>query len=282
VSWASRRYLATMSATKHRNRDAIRWLDGPGGRPAFVSLEAVELLQRRLTLRRRVALKCGPLFLLAGALVLWNLPLHDDFGVPRTDQANAARYTAAGLVLAIGLALASHLGTNGEGRIAADLTQRLSRGRFVPVTEMLGPLQTAYAIGTFTVVGTVAVELVWVHDEHVRWTKWIFLVAFVLASSFAARGISQVSTRPTIATDVYGLAIDERLRSQDAFEAIMPLQMLACVLVTLVGDVPSWLGWQALIAFLVLGPSLSLVQSVQRLSSPHPKPAAVDRSVMSR
>jgi hypothetical protein len=216
-------------------RRTQRWLKHNHG--LVTSPEAFELLCRRLAARRRVALRCAPFLVAVLAIVGW--PFVDSL---RTGELVRDRTYASWLM--VGYALAAliivaieRLASHAERRIGQTLTQRVSRGAAASVPMMLGRARMSFLVVTLVLEGALAAILL--AAGH-GWLANVFPVAFAVSCGFVVIGVRHAATRATIALDPTSLAIDERLRSQEAFSATLPLVFLAYVFV---GSDPSGLRW---------------------------------------
>jgi hypothetical protein len=197
-------------------RRAERWISRTGGL-ASVSEAAMDLLARRLAARRRVALRWMPLALvpigIAGVAVVRGLS-------PASSSSDVGWVFAAyALVLVWGVLIYGRI-SSAERGIGRTLPQRVSRGTAVDIRTMLGWARAVCLVTTVTAEAGLAVVLLW---AATGWLPWIYAAAFTMAAGFVAVGVKQSATRATIAVDPFSLTIDERLRSEDAFDATGPL-----------------------------------------------------------
>jgi hypothetical protein len=216
-----------MGGTKdsRERRRVERWFKFTGPM-AGVSDEAFDLLGRRLTARTRARLMCSPLVVLAAAFfisILFEFPSSfDDAAQERWSKLYASRALAAYALLAIATLVANHLTSRAEQRIGAALPRRSTRGDKVSLSMMLGRARLSIVVATITIEGALLVPLFVLG----YWFAWGFLAAYVVACALVALGVRQAATRATVAMDPTSLAIDERLRSNDSFQAANPLSLI--------------------------------------------------------
>jgi hypothetical protein len=199
-------------------RRANRWIDRSGGL-AYVPPDAFDLLSRRLALRRRVAWQCSPLVLIPlGILVVgW---IASGFG---TSNSLAGWTVLAFVMIAIEARLMDRILGRAEQRIGLALPHRVSRGTAVSVATMLGRARVVALAATIAIETGLAVTLL---SQRGGWITWTYLLGFAGSCCLVAIGVRQAATRATVAADPFSLAIDERLRSEDAFAATLPLTLL--------------------------------------------------------
>jgi hypothetical protein len=224
VSQGLSQYIATMNGTKDERdrRRAQRWLTQSGGLSGL-SPAAFDLLTRRLAARYRARWQCAPLFVLAGVVLASTFVDGHALGTGGWGRSFAARALTAYAVLSVETLLADALTRWAERGIAQTLPSRVSRGTAVPVAMMLGRRRTAFVLAA---LGLEAMLAVIVLVMRPGWLEWTYLAAFLAASWLVAVGVRQAAARATIAVDALSLAIDERLRSDEAFQATGPLLLL--------------------------------------------------------
>jgi hypothetical protein len=244
-----------MGGTKEARdwRRIERWFKHNGAM-ANVSDEAFDLLGLRLRARNRALLRCAPLFLVAAAILFWPGGYHyDEAGSPAFNRTFATRSLIAYAVLACAALLINVLTTRANRRIAETLPRRTSRGTAVSLKLLLGTVRLTYLAVAVGIEGALAVVLL---VEKIEWVAWIFLVAYVVACSLVALGVRQAATRPTVAVDPTSLAIDERMRSEEAFGALSPL--FALIIAFPGGIAQSGPVWLSLLWFAACVPVLLL------------------------
>ena len=204
---------------------ADRWLGREGGGLPPLDPRAHAVLAARLAGRRRALLNSPPL-LLVGAALLASIPLggfHDGVGWARS---YTIRYLLALLVIEAALLVAEELTNRADRRLTAGLARHVTRGRQVPIRELLGTRATRAATITVAVM-TVLGVLVTVAD-HGGWLTWAYLGGSGAAVALTGVRLRRISTRPTLAGDPTALAIDERLRAGDGVAAVRALAPLVC------------------------------------------------------
>jgi hypothetical protein len=103
------------------------------------------------------------------------------------------------------------------------------------------------------------------------WTAG-YVAGMCVAYGLVAVGCWRASNRPTIAVDGASLAIDERLRNQEAFDAVNLFVYLICagILLSLDGGSPDWvklLGLAGLVLVVTIGPVATSRQPWRRPAS---------------
>ena len=166
-------------------------------------------------------------------------------------RAFAARYLVVIAVLAAAVGAAAELAARSDRRIGSQLGQRVSRGRQVSPAMMLGPARVAFVLTAATLHALAAVALLALHAD---WLGFGYLAGFGGALGLVWLGLARAVRRPTVAVDRDSLAIDERLRAQDAFAAAQPLYGLlyAFPLSLVIAVAPAWLAVAWFGGFLVL------------------------------
>ena len=154
--------------------------------------------------------------------------------------------------------------------IGSSLPTRVTRSERVPVLTVLGRIRAVYFV--VAVVADLAVGFAIFHEpgSDFRAYRWGFAVALACCTGSALLGIARETTRPAVAIDGVSLAIDERMRSEQAFHAMAPLTMLG------------YLGGFSLIPIMGAGrfgivaacftPALILMSGVAAAYPPWPKP----------
>jgi hypothetical protein len=188
------------------------------------------LLLRRLDARRRVALRCAPFLVACLAILGWPLVESLRTGELVADRTYASWLTVGYALFALTIVVSERLASRAERRIGQTLTQRVSRGAPVSVPMMLGRVRMASLVVTLVLEGALAATLL--AAGH-GWFAKAFPLAFAVSCGLVVIGVRHAATRATIALDPVSLAIDERLRSQDAFSATLPLMFLVYVLLGL-------------------------------------------------
>lgn len=219
-------------------RRAEKWLTRSGGF-LYLPREAFDLLTRRLAASHRARIKCLPLFLL-GVLILLSLAFETgSLGSAAWARTFAWRMLATYAVLAVAILLAQSLTSRAERLIGQTLPSRTTRGTAISVRIMLGKTRLAYLVVAIVVQAALAVTLLAVHPDRLAWT---FLSAFIVNCGFVALGLRQAATRATIALDQMSLAIDERLRAEEAFSSFGWLSGLLIAFPTGISQGgPAWL-----------------------------------------
>jgi hypothetical protein len=198
---------------------ADRWLTRSGGF-SHLSPAAFELLQRRLRVRRRALWICSPLAVLALGVIFSNFGLigEDEPGLRLT-----SRYLLAVGLLMAGFMLAMELNRRADNRIGATLDHRVIRAEPAPLYRIFGRVRSVCLIVILTVQVALSFTLACLSPE---WTAGNLAVVFGLVGLFVGLGIWRVVTRSTLAVDEVSLAIDERLRSEDAYVFTQVLYLL--------------------------------------------------------
>jgi hypothetical protein len=217
-------------------RRAERWVDRSGGIP-YVPSEAFDLLVKRLAARYRAAMRCLPW--LIGVLLAVSLP----FAWIAFDGSGAA-FAVLGLtayaICAVGRWNYDRLVGQADARIGHALPQRVSRGTTLTLSTMLGKGRIRSLVTAAAVEAVLAVT--WL-SFHAGWLALIYAIGFATTLSYAIRGLRWAASRATVAVDGVSLAIDERMRSEEAFSATAPLFLLLYVFpaAAVGGHWPSWL-----------------------------------------
>jgi hypothetical protein len=128
----------------------------------------------------------------------------------------AWRQSAPLLAIGVGVSIAALVTATGWGRKPA-----------IPLRLMLGRVRIAFLTLASLLHGGLAVTLL---AATAGWFRWLYLGAVLIAYALTTFGIRQAGTRATLALDSSSLAIDERLRSEDAFHAAFPLYLLSFAL----------------------------------------------------
>jgi hypothetical protein len=217
-------------------RRTQRWLNQNRG--LVVPPEAFDLLARRLAARHRVLLWCAPLPVAVLVILGWQFAewsrTADSVAADRT----YATWSMVGYALfALFIVVNGRLASRAERRIGETLTQRVSRGTAASVPMMLGRARMSFLVVTLALEGALAATLLAVGHG---WFAKAFPLAFAVSCGFVVIGVRQAASRATIALDPASLAIDERLRSRDAFSATQPLVFLVLVFT---GSAKSGLRW---------------------------------------
>lgn len=212
--------IATQSRRGELRTD--RWLTRYGSDLPGLSEDARSLLDARLAATQRarwplaVAAVVGVPMFVRGSINLFS----DD---PDGRYAYARWFVATIVVLQVGGLAAQALARRADARIAAGLSQRVARGQYLSLADVLGrralvasAVSLVLAVGwcaTLFAAGTIRIAA--------AVSTW-----FLLAGAAGALGLRAAVTRPTVACDAYSLTIDERLRSQEALRPIGVLTSL--------------------------------------------------------
>jgi hypothetical protein len=207
-------------------RRAQRWITRTGGL-VYVSPEAFALLVRRLAARRRVAWWCLPAWLLAFVVITAGTTTEPTLGTAGWTRAFAPRALAGFGVVVIAAAVSAALNARADRRIGETLRHRVSRGTSVSVWTVLGPARVTYALVAFAVDASLGLAIVALQPG---WLVSTYLSGLLAVSGFVIVGVWQAASRATLAVDPVSLAIDERLRSEDAFAATSMLTLLLLVI----------------------------------------------------
>jgi hypothetical protein len=230
-----------MGGTKSERaaRRATRWLKQTGGM-AYVSPEAFELLSGRLAIRIRSLWQITPLLVLAFGETIAVLVIATGWDADDHEQRFAAELLPGYVLLVLALLLAKALAGRAERRLGQTLERRISRGTAVPLRTMLGRARMTNLIASSVLQLGLAVVLLVATSG---WFRWLYLATVLIAYALTAFGIRQATARPTLALDPSSLAIDERLRGEDAFQAAYPLYLLSYMLFqgAAAANTPSWL-----------------------------------------
>jgi hypothetical protein len=183
---------------------------------SYVSPEAFGLLTRRLAARRRAAFRVAvPLCLLVTALLGLSAVEGWSAAGPSGSQRSTSDWRlVAYAVLVAGLLVVSEVQLRVDRRIGENLPQRVSRGTAVSTRMMLGRFRMAFVVTAVTVEATLGITALVLQPG---WFAWSYLGGFIFVCGFVGVGLRRAATRATIAVDPVSLAIDERLRSNEAF-----------------------------------------------------------------
>jgi hypothetical protein len=201
-------------------RLADRWLAANGGGLPPLNPGAHALLGARLVARRRALLISSPLLLVAAALMVSILLA----GLPESIDSRhsyAVRYLLIVVVIGVTLLLSEGLSSRADRRLTAGLACHVTRGRRVPVRELLGTRVTRAAI--VMLAAAIALGVAVIVADRGGWLTWAFLGGGVATAGLNATRLYRISTRPTLAVDPTALAVDERLRADDAVNAVRTL-----------------------------------------------------------
>jgi hypothetical protein len=217
-----------------------RWLKtaGSGIEP---SDQAWGLLSLRLAARRRAALRCAPLLLVALGFLASTVFPTADLGTAEWGRRFAVRYLMTIGCVAVATIVGGLLGDAAERKIAAGLPRRVTRAAVVPIRILLGGVRSIFVVTAAALEAASAVALLIV---HAGWLAQVYLAAICAIDAWVAVALWRAARRPTIALDASSLAIDERLRSLDAHAAGGPLYLVQVAFpASLVFDsTPRWFG----------------------------------------
>jgi hypothetical protein len=218
-------------------RRAETWLLKSGGLD-HVSPEAFDLLRSRLRARQRARWIGSPLPVLALLLVLSQFNLVGD--------SDYARRYSGRYLLAIGLLmgwvlLVAELGRRADHRIGTTLATRLTRDERVSWPRLFGRPRLIFLIVATSVEVIFAIGLAIVAPGG---QALDFAIGLGAACALAGLGIGRAMSRETIALDDVSLAIDQRLRSDEAFSASVGLYLVVFVVPgsSLFDLLPFWFG----------------------------------------
>jgi hypothetical protein len=195
-------------------RRAERWVDRTGGLP-YVPPAAFDLLIRRLAARRQVAVRCIPYYVAALAVMV-SVGFSHAPGADGLGRAFAVRALIAYAILAFAQVRFHRLADGADRQIAQPLPHRVSRGTAVSRSTILGTARLRIVALAVVVEASLAVVLLLLGDG---WLAWTYLVALAATCWFVAARTQRVAARATVAVDPYSLTIDERLRSEDVYNA---------------------------------------------------------------
>ena len=173
-------------------------------------------------------------------------------------------------LLVVGLAEAQRAA---DRRIAKTLPLRFSRPEHVPWLIIVGRVRALFLLVALTGQAAVVVALFLAPAAKFGAYRYGVLIAFVGCTAAAVLGVTRQVRRPSVAVDAASLAIDERLRSQDAFLAVWPLMYLAIESSTGLNtfNPPAWLFFMSTAITVLSFATYIWAQSV----SPWPKPQAI-------
>lgn len=236
---------------------AVRWLSRNRW-PLPFPREAGDLLATRLAVRNRI--KNGALAVL-GAIVLLTFIWDITSTAPATEQEAAASLREGRLVRFAFFCLPSLLFLAGlraavvvDRRIAQGLPQRMSRTATPPALVVLGRVR-AVVLAAVVVLGGASCTAVWM-TQPMAFAVTVTVLVFV-AVGFSLLGVRTALRRPTVAFDVLTLALDERLRSEEASLAglmpVYPVVMLMTVSPPSPGQTTGWYLVSMVCSLTVLG-----------------------------
>jgi hypothetical protein len=240
-----------MHGTNSRSyRRTQRWL-AASGVGIELSDQAWGLLSLRLAARSRAVLWCAPLFLAAVGSLGWAAVPTAESGTPAWDRRFAACFLLAIGCLAVATIVGNLLGGAAERRIAAGLPRRVSRAAAVPLRVILGGVRCIFLVTAIVLEAASAVTLL---ITHAGWLAPVYLAAVCAIDAWVAVVLRRAANRPTIALDASSLAIDERLRSLDAFSAAGPLYLLQLAFPAslIFHATPQWLPLPWLVEFAIV------------------------------
>lgn len=205
-------------ATPLRQRDvdrAVRWLRRSGGLEA-ASREARDLLAARLAIRHRITRWAMAVMVIPGVALLVEL-------ARAVTSASTADLVPELPLVFLGsfcwfavVSVVQRLREVAADRtVAAGLSRRVEREQAAPLAVVLGGAQVASMwVGATSVV--VFDVLLWAYRPF--WLAAAVTAAHVVVGVSAVWALALVLRRRAVAVDGYSLAIDERLRSEEASE----------------------------------------------------------------
>jgi hypothetical protein len=218
-------YAATMRGTKIERdaRRARRWLGYSGGF-TYITPEAFDLLVQRLDVRRRLAWIFAPPLLLVATALLW--PVVSSSSANHSQLWQTGEFAAVVVVIVaavLGLRLLSdQLAARVDRDIAARFAHRVTRAERVPVRVTLGRVRGVFVLAAMTLHAAMGIALI-VAGEG--WLALTYLAGLSAICVLVLLGLRHSANRPTIAIDAPSLALDERLRAEDAFASTAPLMV---------------------------------------------------------
>jgi hypothetical protein len=238
------------SKEERDERDAERWLTRSGGL-GFAPSGARYLLVLRLRARRRAGWICFPLVLLSVVLLV-SLFL----STPAFADDAQSQWFVGGDLLVVGLlvgsvALITELAHRGEARIPVPPELRVARDDPAPLWQILGRVRLAVAAITMTFQVAFGAALIW---AHLVWIGALYVIGVLVVWAISALSVARTVRGASIAVDAFSLAIDERLRSQDAFNVTGPpaVMLLIFPAFTLLEKVPPGLAKVWILGLLAL------------------------------
>jgi hypothetical protein len=196
---------------------------------------------------------CAPLFVIAFAFFASLLFNAHDLGSPGWGRIFASRAFATYTLISLAGLLMNRLVHRSEVHIGRTLPSRATRTEAVSLRMMLGRVRLGFILVAVTVEGAMAVILLVVGEG---WFGWSFLGAYSVTCLLVAIGVRQAASRPAVAMDPVSLAIDERLRSEDALNSIIPLESIIFAFPS--SSIPSHTPWLDLVWLISLGAVLGV------------------------
>lgn len=216
-------------------RRAVRWLERSGGLLP-VTREVGDLLARRLAARHRIVLRVLPLVVLAGVITLvgtWSdVPTGEDpaagTGIPGDRRPEESLPLLGLFAVASGARLVLELlVAAADRRIARSLPHVVRREHRAPTWVVLGRVQAgALALG----VGLTGVSIAVVWASRPTWPAATVSVLALLAVGCCLLSVQVVVRRPAVAVDGVSLAVDERLRTEEAASTLVVLFLCSLTL----------------------------------------------------
>jgi hypothetical protein len=192
---------------------AARWVERSGGL-VYVPPAASDLLILRLRARSRALWQCAPIVALAFVVLMFGAVAGPSLGSENWSKGIAPWALAAIGLINIAAVVAAVLIARADRAIGRTLPNRVSRATAVSTLTMLGRPRTAFYLVAVAVDAAVTAATFVI---QAGWIAWTFLIGCAITVSCAYAAVRRAATRATIAIDPMSLAIDERLRSQDAF-----------------------------------------------------------------
>jgi hypothetical protein len=199
---------------------AQKWLVRQG----LVDVEPTWPVIGRIAARRRATVAESVILGLAVAAMVVNLVVARATGnlwKPDGRSWYFAVQAVTWVMVGLGMLVGSLVAASGDRAVARSLTGRVAHPAAVGTREVLGRRRIRAAMVVYP--GGIATGgfLALVVDGQSRGPVIIFLAAITLMSVIAGINVVQVLRRPAVATDPRSLYVDDVLRSQDAWRAII-------------------------------------------------------------
>lgn len=204
-------------------RRARRWLGYSGGL-AYITPEAFDLLVQRLYVRRRLAWIFTPPVLVAFAALAWlvvSSPSAKDSQLSWSREFAALELVNLAVVLGLRL-LTEQVAARTDRDLAARFEHRVTRAERVPMRVTLGRVRGVFVLAAVTLQGALGIALIVAREG---WLAFTYLAGFSVMCLLVTLALRRSVNRPTIAVDAFSLALDERLRAEEAFASTGPLMV---------------------------------------------------------
>jgi hypothetical protein len=215
-----------------------RWLYRTGG-PIALSDAAIQVLRRRLVLRRRAFVACLALDATVVTLLAISFAGHDTLDDPAQARALFVREVSLVAVAFAAHLIATQVCLRSDRRLAALYPRRVTHTAALPLTSLYGRVRLAWLAVTILADAVLAATLI---TEGNGWLTRAFLIPLAGAVTLAGSATAVAHRRASVAVDGESLEIDDRLRANDAYTAAQPLALAITMFPVLLLPVNSRVG----------------------------------------